>query len=204
MRSYVAASWVLSAGLIASGLAHAEPPTPVDPPVPTVASSTAVVAPPRAPTQDELQLARENAEVIRLAEQETGHLSPPTRDPDANRATTMWGALLQMVVVLGGVSLLAYLLLGKLLPKLMRVPSPTGRPRLMRVVDRLAIDQRRSILLISVGDQHFLVGNSEGGIHLISPLDSETVLRAESNAEQQPSGLSRLKEALTGQGSKES
>ncbi len=172
---------------------------------PAATTSTTVAAPAAAPMSEaQRRLAKENAEVIRLAEQETGHIVPPDRGPDSGRPASLWGSLLQMVVVLGGVSLLAYLVLGKLLPKLMRVPSPTGRPRMMRIVDRMPIDQRRSILVVSIGEQYFMVGNSEGGLNLISQLDAETVMHAQANIDPGPSGLSRLKDALTGQGSKES
>lgn len=152
----------------------------------------------RAPVEDSgaAQRARDNAEVIRLAEEAEGGVDGPRDLP------SMGGALLKMVVVLGGVSLLAYLLLGKVLPRAMRVPTGAGGQRIMRVVDRLPIDQRRSILVVAVGDEHFMVGASEGGIHLISRLDADQIPTAP-EADPPSGGLSRFAEALTQRRSKE-
>ncbi len=165
-------------------------------------SATATASSPL--SEDQLRLQRENAEVIRLAADESGQLALPTRSGTKESPDTIWGALVQMVVVLGGVCLLAYLLLAKLLPKLLRVPSPTGRPRMLHLVDRMAVDQRSSILVVSVGEQYFMVGNSDNGLNLISELDSESVQQADIAAPPPPGGFSRIKEALRGQASKES
>lgn len=89
----------------------------------------------------------------------------------------------EMVVVLGGVCLLAYLLLGKLLPRLLRVPGSLGSRRLLTVIDRMPLDPKRSILIVKMGEQHFLIGNSEHGLTLLSRLDANEVRDAMAAAE---------------------
>ncbi len=90
----------------------------------------------------------------------------------------MGAALVRMVIALGAVCLLAYLVLGKALPKLMRVEPPTAPQRILRIVDRLALDQRRSVMVLKMGEQHFLVGATEHGIQLLSRLDADDVENA--------------------------
>lgn len=165
------------------------------------ATATKTAAAPVSP--DEARRRAENAEVIRLAEQDTGALEVPSSGQRIDDDRSLFGAVIQMVVVLGGVCLLVYLVLGKLLPRLMRVPNPSGRTRLMRVVDRLPIDQRRSMMLVAIGEEYFLVGASETGITLISRLDADTVRSAEASLGPERSGLGRFAEALGGRGSKE-
>ncbi len=81
-----------------------------------------------------------------------------------------------MIVVLGLICLLAYIFLGKLLPKMMRVDVPaTGGRRVLRLVDRLAIDPKRSLMVVKIGDEHFFVGATEQQIGLIARLDPEQI-----------------------------
>jgi flagellar biogenesis protein FliO len=195
-------SGLLAGCLILAGFsAQADPATQPESPQASTGSTASAA---RALSKDELRLKRENAEVIRLAAGDNGQLALPTKSGSNQSPDTIWGALVQMVVVLGGVCLLAYLLLAKLLPKILRVPSPTGRPRMLQLVDRMAVDQRSSILVVSVGEQYFMLGNSESGLNLISQLDAESVLQADEQPPPTPGGFSRFKEALTGQRSKES
>lgn len=81
----------------------------------------------------------------------------------------------EMLLSLGVVCLLAYLLLGKLLPRLLRVPAASASGRLLSVVDRLPIDPRRSLMVVKMGEQHFLVGSSEQGLTLLARLDPSEV-----------------------------
>lgn len=185
-------------GAPAGGLAQEAPAPAAD----TATAATSVAAS-RPPSRDELRRQRENAEVIRLAEEETGTLAVPGTEHPSDEGRSLGGAVLQMIIVLAGVSLLAYLLLGKLLPKIMRVPSPTGRPRLMRIVDRLPIDQRRAMLIVAIGEEYFLIGASEGGLELISRLDADTVRSADVSAGAEKGGLGRFAEAFGARNSKE-
>lgn len=100
----------------------------------------------------------------------------------------------EMVTVLAAVCLLAYLLLAKALPRLLRVPMPTASHRLLSVVDRLPLDPKRSILVVAMGEQHFLVGSSEEGLSLLARLDAGDVREATAAAEARARevGASRL------------
>jgi flagellar protein FliO/FliZ len=147
---------------------------------PPVESSTAAQA--RAE-----QEAYERAEQLRLRrlaeelERESGAAGALDADslrdqPARGETPSLLVQLVKMVFTLGAVCLLAYLLLGKLLPKLLRIEPPVAQRRIMQVIDRLPLDQRRSILVLRIGDQYFLVGASEGGIHLISKLDADEII----------------------------
>ncbi len=148
---------------------------------------------------EDLARERANAEVIRLAElQERGEESSSNAQEDLG---SLLGALFKMLAVLALICLMAYFLLGKVLPRLMRVPMPTASQKLLTVVDRLPIDQKRTILVVAVGDQHFLVGAADAGINLISRLDDETVRTALQNAPASGSGpLSALRRTMNKEG----
>ena len=96
---------------------------------------------------------------------------------DVERASLV-AQLVQMFVVLGGVCLLAYVVLGKLLPRIVRGTTPLAKRRILEVVDRLPIDPRRSILVVEMASRYFLVGITEQGITLLSRLDEDDVKAA--------------------------
>lgn len=165
---------MFAAAVIAAVLAcgQATPPT-------TVSATTAAALEKERLEREEF----DRAEVRRLqklkAELEAasgeGELEGGIRRTPAPDAPSLAIQLVKMIFTLGAVCLLAYLLLGKLLPKLLRIEPPVAQRRIMQVIDRLPIDQRRSIIVMRIGDQYFLVGASEGGIHLISKLDSDEI-----------------------------
>jgi flagellar protein FliO/FliZ len=115
-------------------------------------------------------------------------------------------ALLQMLLMLGLVCLLAYFLLGKALPRLMRVQQPTAPRQMLEVVDRLPLDQRRSIMVIKLGDRYFLVGATEAGISLLSRLESDEIedALAAADARREATSLSRFAGNLLGRARRES
>ena len=177
-----------------------------EPPAPNTSTAAADSTPePKPKSKADLQWEKDNAEVRRLAAENPGGLGLDDEDRGEAPADapSLVGTLIQMIGVLGTVCLLAYLVLGKLLPRLLRVPNPSGRTKIMRVVDRLPIDQRRSILIIEVGDQYFMVGASEGNISLISRVEADTIAQATPPSTGTPAGLGRFAEALVGRGSKE-
>jgi flagellar biogenesis protein FliO len=111
--------------------------------------------------------------------------------------------LIKMVLMLGAVCVLAYLLLGKLLPRAMSLTT-TGRRAMLaapsrgvvEVVDRLALDQRRALLVVRVGQELFLVGLADQGISLLSRLDPESVGALPDPSEEAASFLSRFQGIL--------
>ena len=80
--------------------------------------------------------------------------------------------ILMLLVVL----LVAYILLGKGLPKLMNKTMQSNR---MKVLERLPLDQKRMLFLVEVDGQTYLLGGADGQVTLLDK--SET---SDSNFEQ--------------------
>lgn len=43
----------------------------------------------------------------------------------------------------------------------------------LNVIDQMAIGQDRALLIVSVGDEHYLVGSASGSVTLLAKLDGE-------------------------------
>jgi flagellar biogenesis protein FliO len=56
-----------------------------------------------------------------------------------------------------------------------------GRKALVTVVERLPLDQRRTLFVLKAADEYLLVGGGEAGLQLLSKLDAQAVdrIRAE-------------------------
>lgn len=159
-RAALVALW-LQLGMNASAWAQAPAPTP-----------TASSAAPVDPRQRSIIEEYERVEAQTRAEHASREESPG-----------FGAAFFQMVLVLGGVVALAYLILAKLLPKVMRIEAPLAPRRLLTVIDRLPLDQRRSILVLKMAGQYFLIGAGDGGIELLSRLDAAEVEQALASGE---------------------
>ena len=88
--------------------------------------------------------------------------------------------LLQTLLVLLGVMLLAYILLGwggKYLLKL----RATGGQRVISIVERIPVDARKSLLLVKVAKDYFLLSSGERALTVLSKLGAEEVEQALSN-----------------------
>jgi len=87
-------------------------------------------------------------------------------------------ALVRTLLVLGVVVASIYLTLNVGLRKLMGLQGAAlGRQPLLSVVERLPLDQRRSLFVVKAADEYLLVGGGEGGLQLLSKLDVEAVER---------------------------
>ena len=75
--------------------------------------------------------------------------------------------LVQMVVVLLSI-LIGLLVLAKLLPRWLGKPPGAGRGDSIKVIDSLALEPRKRIYLVKVGEQFFLIGTSETGVHMLA------------------------------------
>jgi flagellar protein FliO/FliZ len=140
----------------------------------------------QSPAQDEALTATEAAELKRLEDIEAQYnrvLGDENADPEnpgrrsdspTDTSDIGWGAI-RAVFALGAIVLLAYLLLGKGLPKILKIEQPVAQRRIMQVIDRLPIDQRRSIMIIRIQDEYFLIGAAENNIQLLSKLDADGV-----------------------------
>lgn len=94
---------------------------------------------------------------------------------DGGTASFVW-MLLQTVLALAFVCGLALLLFRWVLPRLQLTPS--GANSMVRVVDRVMLDARRSLLVVEVAGRWLLVSSSEAGVQLISELDATEAVNA--------------------------
>lgn len=84
--------------------------------------------------------------------------------------------MVQTIIALTVVCGLAYLLFRVVLPKL----SFTGSANSMvKIVDRIPIDARKSLCVIEVAGKWMLIAVSESGVQLVSELNSEAAALAE-------------------------
>ena len=94
----------------------------------------------------------------------------PSIDDEALNYKDAFMAFLKTILMLCVVLAFVYLLLGKGLPKLM---SKTIQNSRMRVIERLPLDQKRSVFLIEVDDTTYLLGGSDQNLQLIDTLKKE-------------------------------
>lgn len=89
-------------------------------------------------------------------------------------------ALVKMVLVLGVVVALIYLTLNIGLRRLMGVPGmggALGRARIASVVERIPLDQRRTMFVVKAAGEYLLIGGGDAQLSLLTRLDTETVER---------------------------
>ena len=116
--------------------------------------------------------------------------SPPAGNgPDTDLA----GVLLKMLVMLGVVVAVIYLTLNVGLRRMLKLgPQPSS---IVKVVDRVALDPKRALVVLQAAGEYLLVASSEQGISFLSKLDPEgvgKVLAERVAAPPQPSFLERL------------
>ena len=79
--------------------------------------------------------------------------------------------ILKMIFFLGVVVALIYVVLKKFLPLLAH--GSGFRARSIKILERLPVDQRRSLLVVEVQDKVYLMGSAEGQINILMELDRE-------------------------------
>jgi len=89
--------------------------------------------------------------------------------------------LTRTLLLFGGVVASIYLTLNVGLRKLMGLQGvPMGRPSVVSVLERVPLDQRRTLFVLKAADEYLLVGGGESGLQLLSKLDTEAVERIRS------------------------
>lgn len=157
-----------------------------------VADRAALEARRKAEEAERARIAEIEREYAKYEDEAAAEPKPTNVVPtQASDGPTLMSAFLKMVFALGGIVFLAYVLLGKVLPKVMKIEPPAAQRRIMTVVDRMPIDQRRSIMILRIGASHYLVGASEQTISLLSKLDDDEIERALAASEPRP-GPTRL------------
>jgi flagellar biogenesis protein FliO len=86
--------------------------------------------------------------------------------------------LFRTLAVLGAVIASIYLTLNVGLRRLMGLQGvPMGRASVVSVLERVPLDQRRTLFVLKAADEYLLVGGGESGLQLLSKLDREVVER---------------------------
>ncbi|HEV2861530.1 MAG TPA: flagellar biosynthetic protein FliO [Pyrinomonadaceae bacterium] len=83
--------------------------------------------------------------------------------------------LVETMLALGLVCGLAFLVFRFALPRLSTVRSANS---MVRVVDRVGLDPRKSLYVVEVAGRWLLIGASEAGVHLVSELDARSAEEA--------------------------
>jgi len=103
---------------------------------------------------------------------------------DAEPESVGW-VLARTLLLLGAVLLSIYLTLNVGLRRLMGLKGPMGgRQSLVSVVERVPLDQRRTLFVLKAADEYLLVGSGEGGLQLLSKLDTQAVDRIQAERPQ--------------------
>jgi flagellar biogenesis protein FliO len=100
----------------------------------------------------------------------------------------------RMLVFLALVLALIYFLLRKVLP--LFVPGVVASKGTVRIVERIALDQKRSLLVAEIQDKVYLLGSAEGQINVLMELDREKIALQKAAAPRQPTFQEILKRAF--------
>ena len=95
----------------------------------------------------------------------------PSLEDDVLSYKDAFLAFIKTILMLLVVLAFAYILLGKGLPKLM---SRTTQGHRMRIIERLPLDQKRSVFLVKVDDTTYLLGGSDQNLQLIDTLSKDS------------------------------
>jgi flagellar protein FliO/FliZ len=95
-------------------------------------------------------------------------------------------ALVRTIVVLGIVVAFAYLSLNVGLRRLMGLGPAAGRRGLVTVIERVPLDQKRSLYVVRAGDEVLLLGSSELNLSFLTKLDPKVLQALEPSASGAP------------------
>lgn len=176
----VAAAWLMLMMSIAPALARADVPTaaagtPTTKDSPAAQPADGTPAPPpeqpatTPPVEEEPRLGFDAADMQR-----------PSMGA-AEELSGIWAVMVKTVVALAAVLLLAYLLLGK---GLARFAQRQTEGRSLRVVERVALDNRKSLYLVEVDGARALVAMTDNAVGMMTipddaPVTGSGIARAE-------------------------
>lgn len=167
---------LVCACMLLAPLARAQAPAPGARPAPTAeaapAKNTAAAPVPQATPAP--AAAPASTPQLSLDEHGGSSLSPGMEEEPESLVWLLTRTLLMLGAVVG----LIYLTLNVGLRKLMGLQGVSmGRPSVVTVVERVALDQRRTLFVLKAADEYLLVGGGEAGLQLLSKLDTEAVER---------------------------
>jgi flagellar protein FliO/FliZ len=186
-RSVLMLVLVLSAGVLAGEVSA--PPVAPAPAAPAGQGAEVAPAPPPA-----LDVARPL-----VAEPEIPKSEPPGLAGDTGVEDLSLGwTLLRTMIVLGMVVALAWLTLNVGLRKLLGIRPVVGTS-MVTVLERVPLDQRRSLFVVEAAGEVLLIGGSDNSLTLLSKLDRAEVDRIRAaRAAGQPVQLSPFLQKLLG------
>jgi flagellar protein FliO/FliZ len=114
----------------------------------------------------------------------------PMEDENFNAKSVLW-----MFAAMGFVIAAIYLTLNFGLRRLMGARA-VGNVQVVSVMERVVLDQKKSILVLRAAGEYMLVGATDGGINLICKLDSQEVERLERESRVQSPGISPFLQKL--------
>lgn len=79
--------------------------------------------------------------------------------------------ILRMFLFLGLILILIYFVLKKLLPFLIK--NAGVRNKVVKIVERIPLDPKKSLLVIEVQERTYLIGSTEGQINVLMELDRD-------------------------------
>ncbi|HYO59276.1 flagellar biosynthetic protein FliO [Archangium sp.] len=170
-------AWLVCACVLLAPLARAEAPASTAQPAPAAAPVPAA-EPPKSPPS--------------AVQSSTDELGGPSLPPGMEEEPESLGWMLTRTLLLfGAVVASIYLTLNVGLRKLMGLQGvPAGRPSVVSVLERVPLDQRRTLFVLKAADEYLLVGGGENGLQLLSKLDTAAVERIRS--ERSPSNVVSL------------
>lgn len=175
----------MTLALLVAMVSLAEP--AAEPPV-SPAAPSAVAPAPAAPAPAELKPTIPEPEI------------PKSEPPElAGEDLNLGWVLVRTIIVLGMVVGLIYLSLNVGLRKLLGIRPVVGTS-LVTVLERVPLDQKRSLFVVQAAGEVLLIGGSENSLSLISKLDAAEVqkLRAQPGGGAQPIQLSPFLQKLLG------
>ena len=155
--------WLVCACVLLAPLARADAPASSAPPAQAATPAQAAPAAPRPPSVEDF-----------------GVPSQPPAGLEEEPESLGW-MLTRTLLLFGAVVASIYLTLNVGLRKLMGLQGvPAGRPSVVSVLERVPLDQRRTLFVLKAADEYLLVGGGESGLQLLSKLDTAAVERIRS------------------------
>jgi flagellar biogenesis protein FliO len=88
----------------------------------------------------------------------------------------------EVILALGGVLLLAFVTLKVLLPRFFGMRASEGGP--IRVLARFPLEPRRTLYLVEVASEVFLIATAEGGVSYLASVSADKVAEALADSHQ--------------------
>ncbi|SEK51900.1 Flagellar biogenesis protein FliO [Stigmatella aurantiaca] len=170
VRPLVACGWLLIAPSLAAAQAVSSPPpsAPAPTALPPEAAAPVAQPSPAAPAAPAASAPTAGSELP----------DPFAAEAAPEEPESMGWTLVRTLLLLAAVVASIYLTLNVGLRRLMGLQGvPVGRPSVIAVLERLPLDQRRTLFVLKAADEYLLVGGGEGGLQLLSKLDTEAVER---------------------------